>query len=113
MGAAGLELGRIYQVPFQGLQTAKSVLPSPSKSPESGISPGLPHCWANGASGLLLGITYQVPFDGRHTAMSLFPSPSKSPLIGMSPGAPHCRMYEADPLAGVTYHVWFQGRLTM
>jgi hypothetical protein len=55
---------RTYHVPFEGRQTATSVLPSPSKSPGVGKSPGSPQletlnvpsfvCWR-----------YQVLLDGR------------------------------------------------
>ena len=52
-------------MPLEGRQTAKSVIPSPSKSPGTGTSPFTPHCCTMYWRGELLGIMNQVPVDGR------------------------------------------------
>src|SRR3954447_4910435 len=67
-----------YQLPSAGLHTTKSVMPSPSKSPATGMSPGKPHCCVYGCVGRELGMMYQVPLAGRHTTKSVLSSPSKS-----------------------------------
>src|SRR5688572_3662803 len=82
------ELFRKYQAPFEGRQTARSALPSPSKSPIRGLSPFEPNCAAENALFMLLN-RYQTPFDGRKTFMSALPSPSKSAGIGISPFEPN------------------------
>src|SRR6478752_3948789 len=77
------ELYLRYQVAVTGRQTAKSALPSPSKSPETGTSPVAPHCCCRSGMAELY-LRYQVAVTGRQTAKSALPSPSKSPAIGAS-----------------------------
>src|SRR4029077_20663807 len=77
------ELYLRYQVAVMGRQTAKSALPSPSKSPETGTSPVAPHCCCRSGMAELY-LRYQVAVTGRQTAKSALPSPSKSPAIGAS-----------------------------
>src|SRR5688572_21355264 len=82
--------GTTYHVPFEGRNTAMSVLRSPSKSPTTGRSALFPHANPVGVP-VLEFIVYHVPFDGRNTVISALPSPSKSPGCGI----PTCSTNEA------------------
>src|SRR2546423_4318978 len=81
------ELGKTYQIPFDGRQTPTSAFPSPSKSPTRGLSPLTPNCKARNPS--VLCWIYQVPVLGRQTAKSVLPSASKSAGTGISPDKPN------------------------
>jgi len=68
----------IYQVPF--LKTAKSVLPSASKSVGANLSVEMPNC--SPVNPPVEFNKYHTPFDGRNTETSALPSPSKSNGVG-------------------------------
>src|SRR5687768_12402146 len=91
------ELRSVYQTPVDGRYTVISPLPSPSKSPVTGISPCCPQCKPENWPLPLLR-KYQAPSDGRNTARSSLPSPSMSAGIGLSPEAPNCMMIKPELL---------------
>src|SRR5436853_7702006 len=74
---APLELLMIHHCPVDGRQTARSVLPSPSKSAGTRMSVLVPQLCELPLPVELLMIS-QKPVEGRHTLMSALPSPSKS-----------------------------------
>src|SRR5437868_984944 len=61
----------------EGLKTAGSAFPSPSKSDGIGTSPLAPNGKARNVKSSLRRMN-QLPLEGRKTAMSVFPSPVKS-----------------------------------
>src|SRR5215217_6061736 len=84
------ELAAYHQSPFDGLNTAKSPLPSPSKSPTSGRSPAAPNTTGVACCcGFELAMRYHVLLEGRYRTKSARPSPSKSDGLGMSPANPY------------------------
>src|SRR5262249_14103101 len=95
-GAPGLLLLRRYQVAGawpkrpSGSKTPTVSMPSPSQSPATGMSPGVPYRngATSGAPGELLLRRYQVMVDGSTTPTVWTPSPSQSPTSAIQPGAP-------------------------
>jgi hypothetical protein len=71
------ELRRMNHCPLEGLKTAVSVLPSPSKSPGIKVSVAAPQFTTNAPLPPDFD-AYQFPSLGRNTEKSVFPSPSKS-----------------------------------
>src|SRR5262249_18728372 len=102
----------ISHVTSESRQTARSALPSPSKSAAAGMSSGIPNLATIGAFGLRLGSTYQVALPGRQTARSAFPSPSKSAATGTSPGIPQILAMVFPVLLKAMYQVPLGGRQT-
>src|SRR5436190_9391178 len=79
---------RMNQFAPSGRKTARSALPSPSKSAAAGMSPLAPNGAAKKLKSSLLS-TYQEPLLGLQMAMSVFPSPVKSAGTGLSVPTPN------------------------
>src|SRR5262249_39065967 len=101
-GAPALLLLRRYQVKtpvvvpgktpgiVPGRTTPRVVVPLPSQSPATGLSPAAPYRNGvkSGAPAPLLFLRYQVIVPRSTTPMVVLPSRSQSPTRGTQPGAP-------------------------
>src|SRR5215213_2794455 len=100
----------MYQVPVLGRYTAISALPSPSKSPVTGLSVAAPHEVMVAVEVELFRMNHS-PVDGLNTASSAFPSLSKSPGTRTSVAAPQL-IPDIPSLEAAIYHVPSIGRNT-
>src|SRR5262245_44328855 len=88
----------MYQVAVAGSKAPRSVVPSPLKSPTTGVEPTGPKANTRSATpALALLRRNQVAVVGSKVPMVAWPSPSQSPTTGMLPRGPKANVASGAP----------------